>query len=285
MPIIAIKQIQFAIFTEDNFNLNLVMEQESRIIREHLYLTGASVEEEAYLTGIVCGLKATQTSDSCITYIGDLEKGHILWLSSPGISRWKIEEIAQPLTIGTLPIYSTTVQEQLSLYDTYSLKFIQSIASSDINEYTAINHVSIDGCIYERRISFVSLDDSSVPRFVLCKLSVSSHPHPTLPKIMRNGDSYYYRLKHAPCNWVKKELIKLERREQLILQLSAEGLKEAEIATRIHVSLPRLKSIKGAMFEKMHVRNLCQAVRRAHLFRLIAPDLSLNELLKENSPN
>lgn len=247
------------------------------LIKEYLNTTTLSIEEEAYLAGIVCGIRTANMPDSCITYIGDLESRHILWLGIPGFNRLSVGQTEQPLTIETLSIYSDTERKKINTLDSYALKFIQSVDPYNIGEYVATSYVSVGGCIHERRISFLSLGRASVPRLMVCKLSVSSHSHPSLPKIMRNGDNHYYRLSHMPSNWVKKDLIKLSRREQLILQLSAGGLKEAEIAARIHVSLPRLKSIKGAMFERMHVNNLCQAVRRAHSFGLIVPDFPLEE--------
>ena len=253
------------------------MKQGIEAIKEHLNITGVSLEEEAFLAGVICGIRTANMSDSCITYIGDLESRHILWLGIPGINRLSVGQTEQPLTIEMLSIYSDTERTKINTLDSYALKFIQSVDPYNIGEYVVTSYVSVGGCIYERRISFLSLERASVPRFMVCKLSVSSHSHIALPKIMRNGDNHYYRLRHMPSNWVKKDLIKLSRREQLILKLSAEGLKETEIATRIHISLPRLKSIKGAMFERMHVNNLCQAIRRAYSFRLIVPDLPLEE--------
>ena len=214
-------------------------------------------------------------SESCVTYIEDLKSHHIVWISTPSVNRLCVD---QDLTPDILSIYGGGAeQKQIAALDNCILEFIRSIESSKIAEYIATSYVSIGSCIYERRTSFLSMDESSFPRFMVCRLCISSHSHPSLPKVMRNGDSYYYRLKHPPYNWVKRELIKLDRREQLILKLSAEGFREAEIATRIHISLPRLKSIKRVIFERMRVSNLCQAIRRAYSFGLIAPDFSLEE--------
>lgn len=254
------------------------MKQGIEAIREHLNITGVCIEEEAFLAGVICGIRTANMSESCVAYIEDLESHHILWISTPYLNRLCVGKTDQNLTTDTHSIYGGRAeQKQIAALDNCTLKFIQSIASSNIAEYIATSYVSIGGCIYERRISFLSMEETSAPRFMVCKLCISSHSHPSLPKVMRNGDSYYYRLKHAPYNWVKRELIKLDRREQLILILSAEGFREAEIATRIYISLPRLKSIKGAMFERLRVSNLCQAIRRAYSFGLIAPDLPLEE--------
>lgn len=254
------------------------MKQGIEVIREHLNVTGVSIEEEAFLAGVICGIRTANMSESCVTYIEDLESRHILWISTPCIRLRSAGDMHQDLTTDTLSVYGGRVeQKQIATLDNCTLKFIQSVDPYNIGEYVVTSYVSVGGCIYERRISFLSLGRASVPRFMVCKLSVSSHSNIALPKIMRNGDNHYYRLRHMPSNWVKKDLIKLSRREQLILQLSAEGLKEAEIAARIHVSLPRLKSIKGAMFERMHVNNLCQAIRRAHLFGLIVSGFPLDD--------
>ena len=253
------------------------MKQRIEAIRGHLNITGINIEEEAYLAGIICGIKTASMPDSCITYIGDLENRHILWVGIPGINRLSVGQTDQPLTIETLSIYNDTERKKINTLDSHVLKFIQCVDPSNIGEYVATSYVSVGGCIYERRTSFLSLGRASAPRFMVCKLSVSSHSHIALPKVMRNGDNHYYRLRHLPSNWVKKDLIKLSRRGQLILQLSAKGFKEVEIAACIHVSLPRLKSIKGAMFERMHVSNLCQAVRRALSFGLIVADFPLDE--------
>lgn len=110
------------------------------------------------------------------TYIEDLESRHILWISTPCI-RLRAGDMHQDLTTDTLSVYGGRVeQKQIATLDNCTLKFIQSIASSNTAEYIATSHVSIGGCIYERCIRFLSLDESSAPRFMICKLCIRKIP-------------------------------------------------------------------------------------------------------------
>ncbi len=168
------------------------MKQGIEVIREHLNVTGVSIEEEAFLAGVICGIRTVNISESTITYIGDLESRRILWLGIPCINKLSIGQTEHPLTIETLFIYSDTERTKINTLDSYALKFIQSVDPYNIGEYVVASYVSVGGCIYERRISFLSLGRASVPRFMVCKLSVSSHSHIALPKIMRNGDNHYF---------------------------------------------------------------------------------------------
>jgi two-component system, NarL family, response regulator LiaR len=70
----------------------------------------------------------------------------------------------------------------------------------------------------------------------------------------------------------EKELAKLglSKREMEVLQLMADGCSNGEIAERLFVSLPTIKTHTSRLFEKMDVKRRTQAVEKAKRLQLIA---------------
>lgn len=250
------------------------MENHIARTKEYLNIEGIPAREKTFLSGVICGIRATQTRDSCIIYIEETTSHLILWASRSCIEKKSLEYegVIPPLRIRDLSIYSMRELERIELLDRYAIRFIQDVAVHSIEEYTAVSYIRVQdkgNVIYERSVRFLPLTDPLTPQFVICKLSTSSHRQQVSLKVIQDGKNYYYRLRNAPSNWVRRDFIELSHRESLILHLAAEGLKESEIATQLHVSLPRLKSIKKAMFGRMCVTNICQAIRRAYLYQLL----------------
>lgn len=62
----------------------------------------------------------------------------------------------------------------------------------------------------------------------------------------------------------------LSARELEVLQLMAEGLSNQEIADKLFVSLPTVKSHSSSLFTKLEVKRRTEAVHRAKSLRIIA---------------
>jgi two-component system, NarL family, response regulator LiaR len=67
----------------------------------------------------------------------------------------------------------------------------------------------------------------------------------------------------------EKQKLGLSSREMEVLQLMAEGLSNQEIADRLFVSLPTVKTHSSKLFEKMDVKRRTQAVEKARQLKLI----------------
>lgn len=68
----------------------------------------------------------------------------------------------------------------------------------------------------------------------------------------------------------EKQKLGLSSREMEVLQLMAEGLSNQEIAERLFLSLPTVKTHSSKLFEKLDVKRRTQAVEKARQLKLIA---------------
>jgi DNA-binding NarL/FixJ family response regulator len=68
----------------------------------------------------------------------------------------------------------------------------------------------------------------------------------------------------------EKQKLGLSSREMEVLQLMAEGLSNQEIADRLFVSLPTVKTHSSKLFEKLDVKRRTQAIEKARQLKLIA---------------
>ncbi|MBL7954884.1 MAG: response regulator transcription factor [Flavobacteriales bacterium] len=77
----------------------------------------------------------------------------------------------------------------------------------------------------------------------------------------------------APAAVVDHQAIRssgLSARELEVLQLMAEGLSNQEIANKLFISLPTVKSHSSSLFTKLEVKRRTEAVHRAKSLRIIA---------------
>ncbi len=83
---------------------------------------------------------------------------------------------------------------------------------------------------------------------------------------------YLHELSPAELEAMEKEKQKLglSSREMEVLQLMAEGLSNQEIAERLFLSLPTVKTHSSKLFEKLDVKRRTQAVEKARQLKLIA---------------
>lgn len=68
----------------------------------------------------------------------------------------------------------------------------------------------------------------------------------------------------------ERQKLGLSARELEVLQLMAEGLSNQEIAERLFLSLPTIKTHSSKLFEKLDVKRRTQAVEKARQLGLIA---------------
>ena len=68
----------------------------------------------------------------------------------------------------------------------------------------------------------------------------------------------------------ERQKLGLSPREQEVLQLMAEGLSNQEIAERLFLSVPTVKTHSSKLFEKLDVKRRTQAVEKARQLGLIA---------------
>lgn len=72
----------------------------------------------------------------------------------------------------------------------------------------------------------------------------------------------------VPDNTALELVTRLSARERQVLQLIAEGATNDDIATRLHIARPTVKTHVGALLSKLQVRDRTQAAVIAHRARL-----------------
>lgn len=103
----------------------------------------------------------------------------------------------------------------------------------------------------------------------VCYVSISNNSKPGNIEIRKLGQSEYWRYDLEQEVWLSEDSVKLSDREKEVLLLSSQGLTEEEIAKRLHRSRNSIKSRKKAIFDKLGVRSISQAITFATNYKLI----------------
>ena len=85
----------------------------------------------------------------------------------------------------------------------------------------------------------------------------------------KSGQSNYWGYEPENDRWIEKEGIKLTAGEKEVLILSERGLTVEEIAIRVHRSKDSIKSRRRAIFEKLGVSSISEAIAFAVNYKLI----------------
>jgi len=95
----------------------------------------------------------------------------------------------------------------------------------------------------------------------ICSVSRSADKKPWDMYAYHNGkEPVRYRYSFGSRQWIPEPIAKLNQQEWLILNLSCQGIKGEEAAKIIGISHSYLRSAQSAMFEKLDVDNMTQAL-------------------------
>lgn len=103
----------------------------------------------------------------------------------------------------------------------------------------------------------------------LCTVSLASTPTPGDVLISDHARSERYRYSFEGRRWRKVPEMVLNERERDILRLSVKGLSNAEIGEALCIEANTVKFHKKKLFEKLHARNIIEAMGIAAQMRLI----------------
>ena len=114
--------------------------------------------------------------------------------------------------------------------------------------------------VFHQRMTPLALTDDGDLWLVLCTTSFSSQKTPGNYIMRMNDDDEYMIYNIEKGRWYHKEGIILTSDEKDILYLSSQGYTMKEIATALYKSLDSIKMIKRAMFMKLNVKSITEAV-------------------------
>lgn len=85
----------------------------------------------------------------------------------------------------------------------------------------------------------------------------------------KSGSKSYYEYSLDKHKWIKKEGITLSEMERDVLILSAQGYTMNDIADKLCKSVDTIKACKRALFSKLGVKNIAEALSYATNYRLL----------------
>lgn len=97
----------------------------------------------------------------------------------------------------------------------------------------------------------------------LCTVEMSAHDKPGNIVMRKSGSDMYYEYSLDRSKWVTKQNVTLNETERDVLLLSAQGLTMNEIADKLCKSVDTIKACKRAMFAKLDVKNIVEALSYA----------------------
>lgn len=103
----------------------------------------------------------------------------------------------------------------------------------------------------------------------LCTISMSARNTPGHIIMKRSNAQSYYEYSLEIHKWIKKEGITLSETERDVLILSAQGYTMNDIADKLCKSIDTIKACKRALFSKMDVKNIAEALSYATNYRLL----------------
>ncbi len=103
----------------------------------------------------------------------------------------------------------------------------------------------------------------------VCYVSLSNHDRPGNIKVYKLGQSDFWRYETDVDRWIKTEAVKLTDREKEVLLLAAAGMTVETIARKVHRSVNSIKTRRRAIFEKLNVRSISEAISFATNYKLI----------------
>lgn len=103
----------------------------------------------------------------------------------------------------------------------------------------------------------------------LCTISMSSRNTPGHIIMKKYDSKSYYEYALEKHKWIKKEGITLSEAERDVLILSAQGYTMNDIADKLCKSVDTIKAYKRALFSKLEVKNIAEALSYATNYKLL----------------
>lgn len=103
----------------------------------------------------------------------------------------------------------------------------------------------------------------------LCTISMSARSAPGYIIMKKSGSKSYYEYSLDKHKWTKKEGITLSETERDVLTLSAQGYTMNDIADKLCKSIDTIKACKRALFSKIGVKNIAEALSYATNYKLL----------------
>lgn len=139
----------------------------------------------------------------------------------------------------------------------FSVGYDAHLVNSD--ERILVNH----------RLAPLELDGEGNIWLGVCYVSLSNNNSPGNIEIRRKGQSEYWRYDNELDCWMPMPGIELTKGEKEVLFMSARGMTIDEIAKNVCRSTNTIKSRRKAIFDKLNVRSMNEAITFATNYKLL----------------
>lgn len=222
--------------TYNALSYNNVLDAICRISGQSFYVIDFHEKKFAYVSSnplFLCGYTSEEVT----------EKGYYFY--EEVIPEEDLEMILEISKKGFDLFYSLPKKSRLGFIISYDFRLIQPT-----RQLLMVN----------QKVTPILLTDSGEMWLALCIVNLSSSEEPGNVFIRANDDLHYFRYSFAAKRWYDDEIITLSNREKEILQLSAEGYFNEEIANKLFIDISTVKFHKRKLFEKIKVRNITEAI-------------------------
>lgn len=145
------------------------------------------------------------------------------------------------------------VAERLDYTISYDFHIVHGRKSRLVNHHLTPMMLTKDGRIW----------------LALCTIAMSARNTPGHIIMKKDNSKSYYEYSLEKHKWVKQEGIALNETERDVLILSAQGYTMDNIADSLCKSVDTIKACKRALFAKMGVRNIAEALSYATNYKLL----------------
>ena len=123
-------------------------------------------------------------------------------------------------------------------------------------------HIVNDNSRYlvNHKITPFALADDGRAWLALCVVSLSPHNTPGHVEFRRKGEKTYWKYDLVKHQWQEHTTLTLREQEKQVLILSAQGYTVPQIADKMCRALDTVKTYKRALFERLGVRSITEAL-------------------------
>lgn len=224
---------------------------------------------------LVSAAKAFARSTHQCVYIIDYFKQNFLYVSENlvywcGQTSDKIKDFGYKFYLDYVP---DKEQQMLLEINKKGFELFNKISISERLDYTISYDFHI---IHGRKLKLVNhhltpmvLTKGGRIWLALCTISMSARNSPGNIIMKKSGSKSYYEYCLDTHVWIKKYGITLSETERDVLTLSAQGYTMNDIADRLCKSVDTIKACKRALFSKLEVKNIAEALSYATNYKLL----------------
>lgn len=236
----------------------------------------SSVIEPKTLSMILQGIECCSMHSYQIRYVVDCYDLSILYFSPTSkllLSRLNLSDIHHlkyDYFLEHLAHNETTWIREANIS---ALHFLEYVPAEEQSLYTLSYHFHLKGyghpILVCHRFTPILPTNETKLQWWLGSISLSSYDTAGHIHLNKCNSSLYWKYSSEEKEWTRQESLILSERERELIALSAQGLKEKQIAEYLHISQSLVKFRKQELFAHLGVNSMSKAILQAMNHRLL----------------